>query len=119
MVDFEKEFSNPGFNVAVDERTAVASVFKSVYGWMCAGLAISGGIAWYTFTSGLWQRIFEGGIFMGLPISGRRIFFGTGPYSRTIWKHDSCLFFQPRELVKHFIPLVVAHDFITVVIICV
>ena len=69
MVDFEKEFSNPGFNVAVDERTAVASVFKSVYGWLCAGLAISGGIAWYTFTSGLWQRIFEGGIFMGLLIA--------------------------------------------------
>ena len=63
MIDFEKEFSNPGFNVAADERTAVASVFRSVYGWMCAGLALSGVVAWYTVASGLYEKVLSGGIF--------------------------------------------------------
>ena len=69
MIDFEKEFARPQFNTAADERTAVASVFRSVYGWMCAGLALSGVVAWYTFASGLWQRIFAGGIFMLLLVA--------------------------------------------------
>ena len=63
MIDFEKEFTSPQFNIAADERTAVASVFRSVYGWMCAGLALSGVVAWYTVASGLWKTILTGGGF--------------------------------------------------------
>ena len=63
MIDFEKEFTSPQFNIAADERTAVASVFRSVYGWMCAGLALSGVVAWYTVASGLWKTIVTGGVF--------------------------------------------------------
>jgi len=57
MVDYEKEFETPGYAM---RQTAVARTFKVVYGWMAAGLALSGLVAWYTFTSGLWQKIVMG-----------------------------------------------------------
>ena len=62
MIDFEKQFGNPGYQTA-RQTTAVASVFKIVYGWMAGGLALSGLVAWYTWTSGLWERILTGGGF--------------------------------------------------------
>ena len=45
-----------------------ASVLRSVYGWMFAGLAISGLVAWKTAESGLWQTVLAGGWFWGLII---------------------------------------------------
>ena len=45
------------------ERKAVAAtagVFQAVYGWMCAGLLLSGLVAWYTAASGLWQKVLAG-----------------------------------------------------------
>ena len=57
MVDYTKQFEQPQYA----ERTVqIATTFKIVYGWMCAGLAISGVVAWYTFTSGLWHSILTG-----------------------------------------------------------
>ena len=56
MVDFEKEFGKPSYSTAARE-TQLATTFKLVYGWMSAGLALSGVIAWYAFQSGLVERI--------------------------------------------------------------
>lgn len=38
----------------------VAGAFRIVYGWMCAGLALSGIVAWKTAESGLWRSILSG-----------------------------------------------------------
>lgn len=61
MVDFEKQFGKPGYATGLTETTKVASVFKTVYGWMCAGLALSGIVAWYTATSGLFETVLTRG----------------------------------------------------------
>ena len=59
MVDFDKQFEKPTYRT--DARlTHVASVFQIAYGWMCAGLALSGLVAWYTASSGLAQKILPG-----------------------------------------------------------
>ena len=57
MVDYEKQFEAPAY---AERSTQIATTFKIVYGWMAVGLALSGLIAWYTFTSGLWQKILTG-----------------------------------------------------------
>ena len=57
MVDYEKQFEVPAY---AERSTQIAMTFKIVYGWMAAGLALSGLIAWYTFTSGLWKKILTG-----------------------------------------------------------
>lgn len=57
MIDYEKEFGTPAY---ATRQTTVARTFKIVYGWMAAGLAISGLVAWYVFTSGLWEKILGG-----------------------------------------------------------
>ena len=63
MVDFEKEFGRPAYSLGAKE-TQLAAIFRRVYGWMCAGLALSGVVAWYTAASGLYQRVLTGGGFM-------------------------------------------------------
>ena len=56
---FEKEFERPAY--ATDaQATRIATVFKLAYGWMCAGLALSGLVAWYTASSGLWKKVLVG-----------------------------------------------------------
>lgn len=57
MIDYEKEFGAPGYST---KQTALAATYKVVYGWMAAGLALSGVVAWYTAASGLWARILSG-----------------------------------------------------------
>jgi len=56
MIDYEKEFGKPDYALGA-KQTTVAATFKYVYGWMCAGLALSGAVAWYTAASGLWQKV--------------------------------------------------------------
>ena len=63
MIDYEKEFGKPGYALG-SRQTQIATTFKIVYGWMCAGLALSGVIAWYAAASGLWQKILQGPGFM-------------------------------------------------------
>lgn len=63
MIDFEKEFGNSSRAVPSyygSGQVQIATTFKLVYGWMCAGLAASGVVAWYTAASGLWQRVLTG-----------------------------------------------------------
>lgn len=64
MIDFEKEFARPGYELG-RRQVKIAATFRLVYGWMCAGLALSGLVAWYTATSGLYQRILSGPVFYG------------------------------------------------------
>lgn len=64
MIDYEKEFEKPDYQVAAKAENALATTFKIVYGWMAVGLALSGVVAWYTAASGLWQRILQGPGFM-------------------------------------------------------
>lgn len=59
MVDYEQEFQKADYQVG-KRQSQVATTFKIVYGWMCVGLALSGGVAWYTATSGLWQKVLMG-----------------------------------------------------------
>lgn len=54
MVDYEKEFASPAY---VSRQIAVATTFKYVYGWMAAGLVLSGLVAWYTYDSGFYRDI--------------------------------------------------------------
>ncbi|MCR5413224.1 MAG: Bax inhibitor-1/YccA family protein [Kiritimatiellae bacterium] len=49
MVDYESQFEKPEYGLT--RQTAVARTFKLVYGWMFAGLAVSGAVAWYAATS--------------------------------------------------------------------
>ena len=71
MVDFEKQFERPGYAIGRRETFGVriATTFKIVYGWMCAGLALSGAIAWYTATSGLYKTVLQGPGFMACVIA--------------------------------------------------
>ncbi len=66
MVDFEKQFERPDYALPSGEvaKVRIATTFKIVYGWMCAGLALSGVIAWYTATSGLYKTVLQGPGFM-------------------------------------------------------
>ena len=56
MIDYTNEYELPG---AVRERQ-LARTFPIVYGWMGAGLALSGAVAWKTAASGLWMKVLAG-----------------------------------------------------------
>lgn len=49
-----------GVQGVAERERQVAAAFKIVYGWMCAGLALSGVVAWKTAESGLWRSILSG-----------------------------------------------------------
>ncbi|MGN0876206.1 MAG: Bax inhibitor-1/YccA family protein [Kiritimatiellia bacterium] len=57
MIDYEREFEVPQYAA---EKTALARTFAIVYGWMGAGLALSGLVAWMTFESGFWKKVAVG-----------------------------------------------------------
>ena len=59
MVDYESMFLSPSYAMR-HRRFQMTTVFRHVYGWMFAGLALSGVVAWYTAASGLWQRMLTG-----------------------------------------------------------
>lgn len=59
MIDYEKEFQTPGYAAATRE-TAIARTFKLAYGWMAAGLALSGIVAWQTAASGFCAKVLQG-----------------------------------------------------------
>ncbi|MBO7687889.1 MAG: Bax inhibitor-1/YccA family protein [Kiritimatiellae bacterium] len=60
MTDFEKEFERPAYATGA-RATRIATVFKLAYGWMCAGLALSGLVAWYTASNPAFcQKVIQG-----------------------------------------------------------
>ena len=56
MQDYTIQFGMP--EAAREQQ--MARTFQRVYGWMCAGLALSGVVAWKTAASGLWMRVLAG-----------------------------------------------------------
>ena len=74
MIDCEKEFGKPGYQIGA-RQVQIAATFKIVYGWMCAGLALSGVVAWYTATSGLWETVLQGPAFMGCIVAELALVF--------------------------------------------
>ena len=59
MVDFSNHIEQPEYAVK-GHQVQISAVFKQVYGWMFAGLGVSGVVAWYVAASGLYQRILAG-----------------------------------------------------------
>ncbi len=59
MVDFSNHIEQPEYAVN-GHQVQISAVFKQVYGWMFAGLGVSGVVAWYVAASGLYQRILAG-----------------------------------------------------------
>ena len=57
MEDYAGKFETPAY---ATRQTQIAVTFKIVYGWMCAGLALSGLVAWYTAESGLYRTVLQG-----------------------------------------------------------
>ena len=74
MIDYEREFGKPEY-AAGARQVQIAATFKIVYGWMCAGLALSGVIAWYTAVSGLWKTVLQGPGFFGCIIAELALVF--------------------------------------------
>ena len=68
MIDFEKQFGRPDYAFGT-RQIQVAATFKIVYGWMCAGLALSGVVAWLTASTGVWQAVLQGPGFAGCIIA--------------------------------------------------
>lgn len=72
MVDFEKQFERPRYSLR-QEKAQLALTFRLVYGWMCAGLALSGAVAWHVARSGTIERLLRSGsgmpVFMGCLIA--------------------------------------------------
>ena len=66
MIDYEKEFESPAYAA---RQITIAKTFKYVYGWMAAGLALSGLVAWYTYDSGLYLDILGTPWFFGCIIA--------------------------------------------------
>jgi len=60
MTDYTKAFGS--YSCA---ETAIR-VFKFVYGWMAAGLALSGLVAYWFATSGMWKTVMNGPMFLTL-----------------------------------------------------
>ena len=74
MIDYEKEFGKPEYGLGA-RQVQIATTFKIVYGWMCAGLALSGVIAWYTAASGLWETVLQGPGFFGCIVAELALVF--------------------------------------------
>lgn len=61
MIDYEKEFErSEGYQGQVSRQTLAQRLFAFVYGWMAAGLALSGFIAWWTHETGFAYEIVSG-----------------------------------------------------------
>lgn len=61
--DYEKAMRTPEYAASY---AGTADIFKLVYGTMAAGLALTGALAWFTFSSGLYQSIVRNGLFTPL-----------------------------------------------------
>ena len=91
MIDFEKQFERPDY--AVGRQTAIARTFVIVYGWMGVGLVLSGLVAWYTATSGLYRTILSGPWFVGCVIGELLLVLVLGGAIRKLPVAVACLMF--------------------------
>lgn len=60
MIDYESQFEKSPAAMATAQMQ-ITSIFKRVYGWMSAGLLLSGVVAWWTAASGLYMRVLTRG----------------------------------------------------------
>lgn len=74
MIDFEREFGKPAYETGA-KQSMIATTFRVAYGWMAAGLALSGVLAWYTAASGLWQKVLSGPGLIGCIIAELALVF--------------------------------------------
>jgi len=93
MVDFEKLFERPGYATQARE-SHLAATFRVAYGWMCAGLALSGLIAWYAASSGLAVRLMQGGGFTVCLIAEVALVFALSAAIRKLPVAAACLMFM-------------------------
>lgn len=56
MIDYTK-LSESMTGLGQDRSEVYQSIFKSVYGWMTAGLVVSGVVAWLTVNTGLYKTV--------------------------------------------------------------
>jgi len=77
MIDFEKQLQQPAYGEDA-KRQLLAKTFRLVYGWMSAGLTLSGLVAWFTATSGLWQKILVGHYFLICIVAELALVWGLG-----------------------------------------
>ena len=83
MVDYEKEFRSPDYQMH-SPALQVGAVFRRVYGWMALGLAVSGVIAWYTAASGLWQKVLVGPGIIGCIVAELALVIGLSSMIRKL-----------------------------------
>lgn len=81
MIDYEREFESPTY---ATQKRQIATTFKLVYGWMSAGLALSGIVAWYTAASGLWKNVLMGPGLWACIIAELALVFGLSASIRKI-----------------------------------
>ena len=60
MVDYESAFKNREYGATAAAGTGIAGVFRQVYGWMAAGLGLSGLVAWQVASSGALETLVKG-----------------------------------------------------------
>lgn len=92
MIDFEKQFGKPEYATGT-RQTLLATTFKLVYGWMGAGLLLSGVVAWYTATSGLYQRVLSGPGFMLCILGELALVFALSAAINKLSSGVACLLF--------------------------
>ena len=64
MVDYESMFKRREYGATAAAETGVAAVFRQVYGWMAAGLGLSGLVAWHVAASGAAETLLKGPVFL-------------------------------------------------------
>jgi len=64
MVDFESQFKRGEYGAPATFAAETAAVFRQVYGWMAAGLALSGVVAWYVANSAAAEVVLKGPVFL-------------------------------------------------------
>ena len=57
MIDFEERVKSHQYIGVQTKEKGIADIFKLVYGWMFLGLALSGAVAYYFFSSGAYQYV--------------------------------------------------------------
>lgn len=60
MVDYESAFKSREYGATAAAGTGIAGVFRQVYGWMAAGLGLSGLVAWQVASSGALETLVKG-----------------------------------------------------------
>ena len=92
MIDYEAQFEKPAYE-ATTLQTYVARVVTLAYGWMCAGLVMSGIVAWYTAASGLWRKVLMGPGLWGCVIAELVLVMALSATMRKLPLAVACLMF--------------------------